>query len=537
VATLGEILRAVSADYGILGGAVGVGREVRRIVFAGHAVELNSPIAQGDLVVYCTLDAKKALRDTHDRPLLTLLSSGVSGVLVDSEPSSGVLASADSSNTPLILIRPGPLNQASVEALRQALSLLDSRLPLLQFTLQRDLLDLARAGATRTMVLERLVETTGKTGLLQARTALASELCPAVRQGLHASALRAAISATDGPARKWIRDTADATVANALYLEVPSQHLVRMIAPVWTDGWVDAVLSVFARPGELTARDRTALQIAARVMGTIAQETELQLPSAFARLKSQSVATMAIRTRRHPPDVLAEAIQQQVDLRTGGMRIGQEDVRIWLPYQSTGEWTSQVCEWHARLSRTLGSVSVGHTFRRCAQGDTVATSTVHAAEAALIGDRLFGPGHVTSYADAQVARLMLERSDASDLGALYERTIRDLAVEDPDRENGLLRTLEVYCETSAATRTAERLGIHRNTVTYRLKRIEEISAADLEDLSTRFILQLGFMADRLLRKVDDAHTVEYSGSDSRQRGGLRLDDEIRVRNSTCSSTE
>ena len=67
-----------------------------------------------------------------------------------------------------------------------------------------------------------------------------------------------------------------------------------------------------------------------------------------------------------------------------------------------------------------------------------------------------------------IARLMLERSDASDLGAVYQRTIGDLAVEDPDRENGLLRTLEVYCETFATTRTAERLGIHRNTLSRKI---------------------------------------------------------------------
>ena len=393
-----------------------------------------------------------------------------------------------------------------MEALQQAVSLLDSRLPQLQLVLQRDLLDLARAGATRTMVLERLVETTGKTGLLQARTVLAGDLRPAVRQGLEASALRAAINATDGPAQKWIRDAADATVANVLYLEVPNEHLVRLIAPVWIDGWMHAVLSLFARPAELTARDRTALQVAARVIGTVGPETELQLPIGFARSKSLSVATMAIRSKHYPPDRLADAIQQQVDLRSGGLNLGHEDVRVWLPYQSAEDWSSQVHEWHARLSNNLGAVSIGHTFQRCAKRDSVATSIIHSAEAALIGDRLFGPGHVTSYADAQVARLMLERSDASDLGALYERTISDLAVEDPDRENGLLRTLEVYCETFATTRTAERLGVHRNTVLYRLKRIEEITATDLEDSSTRLILQLGFVADRLLRKVDDAPT-------------------------------
>ena len=162
MATLGEMLRAVSADYGILGGAVGVGRDVRRVVRAGHAAELSSPIGQGDLVVYTTLDEEVALTDTHDRPLLTLLSSGVSGVLVESAPASAVSASANASNVPLILIRSGQLTTALVEALQQAIHLQHSRLPQLQVAVQRDLIDLTRAGATRTMVLERLVEITGQ---------------------------------------------------------------------------------------------------------------------------------------------------------------------------------------------------------------------------------------------------------------------------------------------------------------------------------------------------------------------------------------
>jgi hypothetical protein len=500
------MLRAVSGDYGILGGGVGVGRDVRRIVYAGHAGELSSPIGPGDLVVYTTHDAELTIKEAHDRPLLTLLNAGVSGVLVDSVPAGAVSAMAHSSHTPLILVRDGTLDQARVEAFQQAVHLQDSRLPQLQLTLQRDLLDLARAGATRTMALERLVETTGKTALLQARTVLAGDLRQAVRQGLQTASLRAAIDATDDAAQRWIRDTADETVANVLYLEIPSQHLVRLIAPVWSDGWIHAVVSLFARPTELTSRDRTALQVAARVIGTIGPEPEFQLPKAFVGAKSLSVATLAIRSKNCPLDVLADAIQQQVDLHAGGLGLGNEDVRVWVPYRTADEWTRLVYEWHARLSSNLGSVSIGHTFQRCAKRGSVATSIVHAAEAAMIGDRLFGPGHVTSYADAQVARLMLERNDTSDSGALYERTIGDLAIEDPDSENGLLRTLEVYCETFATTRTAERLGIHRNTVLHRLKRIEEITATDLEDSSTRLMLQLGFIADRVLRKVNAAPT-------------------------------
>jgi DNA-binding PucR family transcriptional regulator len=72
----------------------------------------------------------------------------------------------------------------------------------------------------------------------------------------------------------------------------------------------------------------------------------------------------------------------------------------------------------------------------------------------------------------------------------------------------LLRTLEVYCETSATIRTAERLGIHRNTVVHRLKRIEQITGADLDDSSTRLLLQLGLLADRFSRKVE-THPANY----------------------------
>jgi DNA-binding PucR family transcriptional regulator len=51
-------------------------------------------------------------------------------------------------------------------------------------------------------------------------------------------------------------------------------------------------------------------------------------------------------------------------------------------------------------------------------------------------------------------------------------------------------------ETFATERTAERLGIHRNTVLHRLELIEEVTALDVEDGSSRLFLQLGILAGR-----------------------------------------
>ena len=64
-----------------------------------------------------------------------------------------------------------------------------------------------------------------------------------------------------------------------------------------------------------------------------------------------------------------------------------------------------------------------------------------------------------------------------------------------DDENGsdMVHTLEVFleqgCNIAAAT---DALYVHRHTVKYRIKRIEEIMNIDLKDVTVRFNLRLAF---------------------------------------------
>jgi sugar diacid utilization regulator len=238
------------------------------------------------------------------------------------------------------------------------------------------------------------------------------------------------------------------------------------------------------------------------MLATIAWETLPEAPAGLSRAEHGPLATLSVRSKGSSPETVAEAVSKLVDVRKGGLTVGRDDVRVWLPYQSADQWNRSVRALHVRMSADLGRVSIGHAFQRCLKYGSATVAMIHAAEAALIGDRFFGHGHLTSYAEAQLARLVLEHRDASDLGAVYERAIGNLVLEDSKPQNGLVRTLEVYCNTLATARTAEELGVHRNTVLHRLKRIEEITATDLEDASTRLLVQLGLVADRLLRKVD-----------------------------------
>ncbi|HEV2066583.1 MAG TPA: helix-turn-helix domain-containing protein [Thermomicrobiales bacterium] len=93
-------------------------------------------------------------------------------------------------------------------------------------------------------------------------------------------------------------------------------------------------------------------------------------------------------------------------------------------------------------------------------------------------------------------RLLYDRWGTSDLQHYVDSLIGHLLRED---RRGLLReTLRVYLEHGGAQRpTAERLGIHRNTLTYRLRQIRSVLELDPDDPGSRLGLHLALLASEL----------------------------------------
>jgi PucR family transcriptional regulator, purine catabolism regulatory protein len=85
---------------------------------------------------------------------------------------------------------------------------------------------------------------------------------------------------------------------------------------------------------------------------------------------------------------------------------------------------------------------------------------------------------------------------------------RDLHVGPLVREDTrgiLLETLRVYLEQGGSQRqTAEALGIHRNTLGYRLRQIRQLLTADLDAPNTRLTLHLALIAHKLIAPDGDA---------------------------------
>ena len=92
--------------------------------------------------------------------------------------------------------------------------------------------------------------------------------------------------------------------------------------------------------------------------------------------------------------------------------------------------------------------------------------------------------------------LLNNLSRAPDLSPFRE-LVTPLLAYDRKRGSDLLKTLSVYFDTGAnASETADRLFLHRNSLLYRLERIQELTGLDLKEPDARLALQLGLLAIR-----------------------------------------
>jgi purine catabolism regulator len=105
---------------------------------------------------------------------------------------------------------------------------------------------------------------------------------------------------------------------------------------------------------------------------------------------------------------------------------------------------------------------------------------------------------VRRFADLGALRLILPIS-ATDAAAVTDFCRDTLAplLEAEGRDDALLATLEAYfAANSNLTEAARRLGLHRNTLMYRLHRIEDLLGGSLEDADRRLALQLALLIRR-----------------------------------------
>ena len=90
---------------------------------------------------------------------------------------------------------------------------------------------------------------------------------------------------------------------------------------------------------------------------------------------------------------------------------------------------------------------------------------------------------------------LLSRLSRSKELAPFRELVEPLVRYDRERGSDLVRTLRVYFACgSNASEAADKLFLHRNSMLYRLARIEKLTGADLKNPRVGLILQLGLLA-------------------------------------------
>ncbi len=121
-----------------------------------------------------------------------------------------------------------------------------------------------------------------------------------------------------------------------------------------------------------------------------------------------------------------------------------------------------------------------------------------AQRALEIGRRLFGEEKLHSFARLGVYRLLFYLDGQEELNNFYQETLGPLLQADTRGDGMLIETLEGYFRCNGnLSETARTMHFHRNSLLYRLGRIEEILGRSLEDPELRLSLQIALKIHHL----------------------------------------
>ncbi|MEA2620492.1 MAG: hypothetical protein QOC97_1265, partial [Chloroflexota bacterium] len=144
----------------------------------------------------------------------------------------------------------------------------------------------------------------------------------------------------------------------------------------------------------------------------------------------------------------------------------------------------------------------------CLRPDDYAPAFRLAQETVALMLRLGKAGAIVGVGELGSYGLLLRASRRGDLESFARERLRPVVEHDRRHGGELVRTLRAYLDAGGIQRrVAERCFVHVNTVVYRLRRIRELLAVDLDDPSVVFDLTLAL---HILDLIGDAAPMSES---------------------------
>lgn len=523
----------------VAAGAAGLGREVTWAARIRSSPPAFGHLAGGELVllpvaILAELDERLQL----DEAIRRLAELGVAGAAVLGAIGKPAREAADAAGLPLLALPKG----ADVGALeRDAARLISERRRAVQHRGQevlRQLMDLAIAGEPLGDVVQELARISGRPVALEGRDGRLLSYHAVGRSAPSRETIESVLQSDRPVVARWLRTTAEASPADpptATY-ELDSAW-ARLVAPViGRDGMLGSVSLIVPRgsatpeDAQVTARGAAACAVVLareQAAATVRREVELDVLDEVLDGALRSEATLLQQAKRLGHDLLSShvAVIARIDSTVAGpvrasgseerwegleasiaragttrggrvlWRIRNNGAEFVLPTMDAGQerkLATTLRDELVGLMRSGGesaiSVGVG-TIRDGIAG--IRRSHGEARQALLLGRRMQGPGHLTLFGDLGVYRLIFAAEGLPELRDLYAQSLGELLAYDRQNNADLVSTLDAFFAANGSPKeAAERLGVHRNTVLYRLDRVRDITGYDLDDAGLRLRLQL-----------------------------------------------
>lgn len=137
----------------------------------------------------------------------------------------------------------------------------------------------------------------------------------------------------------------------------------------------------------------------------------------------------------------------------------------------------------------------------------IPTAYQEAVEAIITGYEQNLKGFIKFYRTRDLEEL-LKSLPRKDLKALYENTLKSLAYPKTKEEQELVKTIHIYLDTQCEiSETSRKLFVHRNTVKYRIEKIEELLNCSLRDPDDSLRIRVALMIGSTLNEDDELSSL------------------------------
>ncbi|UTR10442.1 PucR family transcriptional regulator ligand-binding domain-containing protein [Evansella sp. LMS18] len=159
-----------------------------------------------------------------------------------------------------------------------------------------------------------------------------------------------------------------------------------------------------------------------------------------------------------------------------------------------------------RLMNLLPGVIMSWGIGTLHVGEIRFSKSFEEAEAALrIGKKRKGAGHRSAFSETRMDRILLSLAENEEVRDIVSSTIKPLTDYEKQRKMDLIDTFMAYYENqSKVSQTARALNLHRQSLLYRLRKIESLTGLSLANPDDVFLMDLSIRIWKIgLAEIED----------------------------------